>query len=332
MKYKCVVASKRGGPEVLEDVEKDLHDPKSGEVQIKVLAAPVSLPDVEARYGHSPFKLKTPFVPGYAVVGEVDAVGAGVAQTTVGERVAALTVYGGYSEYIYLEEKQLIPVPPALDPVETAPLILNYLVAYQTLHRSAKVKSGGKVLIIGASGGIGTAFLQLGMLANIKIYGIASKSKHKVLVEYGATPIDYRTQDFVDVIHTAEPEGIDAVFDGIGRQYIKRAFSLLREGGTYVGYSNPLSLSGMFRYLGQVIYLDLLPNGKTAKFYGTGASRLNRRPFEEDWAALFKLLEEGKIRPIIAAKYPILEAAVANELLESGEVIGNIVLSAPELL
>ena len=332
LKYKSVTVIQRGGPEYLQVVENSLLIPEPGEARVKVLSAPVSLPDVEARYGRSPFKLKVPFVPGYAIVGDVDAIGSGIQNTSVGDRVAALTVYGGYAEYIYLREDQLIPVPSALDPAEVAPLILNYIVAYQTLHRTAKVKDGDKVLIIGASGGIGTAYLQLGKLVNLKMYGIASKSKHQILIDYGAIPIDYRSQDFVKVIQQAEPGGLDVVFDGIGGDYIKKSFSLLKMGGIYVGFSNPQSLSGMFRYLGLVLLLNLLPNGRSAKFYGTGSSRLNRKPFLDDWVSLFKLLEQGKIKPIIAARYPLLEAAKANQLLESGEVTGNIVLVAPEAI
>jgi NADPH:quinone reductase-like Zn-dependent oxidoreductase len=331
MRYKSIIVTKKGGPEVLEVFENDLRAPSAGEVRIKVLAAPVCLPDVEARYGRTPFAPKIPFVPGYAIIGIVDAVGHDVANVAVGDRVAALTVYGGYAEYIFLGEEQLIPAPTTVDPAEAVPLILNYIVAYQVLYRSAKVKAGDKVLIIGASGGIGTAFLQLGRLADLTMYGIASKSKHHILTEYGATPIDYRTQDFVEVIREVEPDGLDAVFDGIGGDYIARGFSLLRRGGTFVGYANPLSLSHTFRFLGRVILLNLLPNGRSATYYSTGKSRLNRRPFLEDWAALFKLLEEGKIKPVIAAKFPILEAAKANELLESGQVVGNVVLVAPEL-
>ncbi len=339
MKYKSVIVTRRGGPEVLQVIENDLRMPSAGEARIKILAAPVCLPDVEARYGRSPFKPKIPFVPGYAIIGEVDAVGRqrrpsgeGVARVAVRDRVAALTVYGGYAEYIFLGEEQLIPVPATLDPAEAATLILNYIVAYQTLHRSAKVKAGDKVLIIGASGGIGTAFLQLGQLANLRMYGIASKSKHPILTEYGATPIDYRTQDFVEVIQKAEPDGLEAVFDGIGGDCIQRGFSLLQRSGTYVGYANPLCLSRTFRFLGEVILLNLLPNGRSAKYYGTGSSRFNRRPFLEDWATLFKLLEEGKIKPVIEKKFPILDAAQANGLLESGKVTGNLILLAPELL
>ncbi len=332
MKYKSVVATRRGGPEVLQIVENDLRAPADGEVRVKVLAASVSLPDVEARYGRSPFPVRTPFTPGYSMVGTVDAVGVGVTQAKAGDHVAALTAYGGYSEYVYLPEKKLIPVPPALDPAEVVPLILNTIVAYQTLHRSAKVKAGDTVLIIGASGGIGTAFLQLGRIAGLKMYGLASKSKHAVLAEYGATPIDYRDQDFVSVIRQMEPGGLDAVFDGMGGDYLMRGFSLLKRGGVWVGYANPFSLSSMLRLFGRVISLNLLPNGRTVKLYGTGASYLDRRPFLEDWAALFELLGEGKIKPVIAARFPILEAAKANELLESGQVIGNIVLLSPDLL
>jgi NADPH:quinone reductase-like Zn-dependent oxidoreductase len=246
--------------------------------------------------------------------------------------MAALTVYGGYSEYVYLSERKLIPVPAALNPAEAVPLILNYIVAYQTLHRSAKVKAGDKVLIIGASGGIGTAFLQLGRIAGLKMYGLASKSKHAALTEYGATPIDYRAQDFVSVIRQREPGGLDAVFDGMAGDYLARGFSLLKRGGIWVGYANPRSFSGMLRLLGRVILLNLLPNGKAVTLYGTGASYLDWRPFLEDWSALFKLLEEGKVKPIMAARFPILEARKANELLESGQVTGNIVLLTPDLL
>lgn len=332
MKYRSVIVTKRGDPEVLQVVENDLRWPSAGEARIKILAAPVCLPDVEARYGRSPFKPQIPFVPGYAIIGVVDAIGEGVTGVAVGDHVAALTVCGGYAEYIFLREERLIPVPTTLDPAEAAPLILNYIVAYQTLHRTAKVKAGDKVLIIGASGGIGTAFLQLGELAYLTMYGIASKSKHHILTEYGATPIDYRTQDFVEVIRKAEPDGLDVVFDGIGGNYIRRGFSLLRRGGTYVGYANPLSVSRTLRFLGQVIWFNLLPNGRHARYYGTGISRFNRRPFLEDWATLFKLLEGRKIKPVIEKKFPILAAARANELLESGTVAGNLVLLAPELL
>jgi NADPH:quinone reductase-like Zn-dependent oxidoreductase len=330
--YKSVVVTKRGGPQVLQVIDNDLRAPSAGEVRVKILATSVCLPDVQHRYGHTPIAPKIPFVPGYALIGVVDAVGEGVTTAAVGDRVGALTVFGGYAEYIYLEEEQQIPVPDALDPAEAVTLILNYIVAYQTLHRSAKVEAGDKVLIIGASGGVGTALLQLGKLANLTMYGIASKRKHGMLTGYGATPIDYHTQDFVEVIRQAEPDGLDAVFDGMVWGYLDRGFSLLRRGGTWVQYGNPLSFSGLLRLLARLVLFNVLPDGRSLKLYGTTTSKFGRGRYLEDWATLFKLLGEGNIKPVIMKKYPILEAVQANELLESGQVIGNVVLVAPELL
>jgi NADPH:quinone reductase-like Zn-dependent oxidoreductase len=332
MKYKSVIVTKRGGPDVLQVVENELRDPAAREVRIKVLAAPGCLPDVTARYGQTPFCPKVPFTPGYAVMGTIDATGKDVKNVAAGDRVAALTAFGGYAEYLYWDAERLIPVPKTLDPAKAIPLILNYIVAYQIINRTARVKAGDKVLIIGASGGIGTALLQLGKLAGLKMYGVASRSKHSILTEYGAVPIDYRTQDFVQVIRREEPQGLDAVFDGMAGDYFGRSYSLLRRGGKLVGYGNPQSTAGMLKFLGQIILFSLLPDGRSARPYSTGLLRFEWRQFLDDWATLFKLLEEGKIDPVIAARFPLLEACKANALLESGQVIGNIVLVAPELL
>jgi NADPH:quinone reductase-like Zn-dependent oxidoreductase len=330
MTYKSVIATKRGGPEVLQVIENDLRAPLPGEARIRILATSVCQDDIAARVGNRPFLPKIPFVPGYSILGVVDAIGEGVADVAVGDRVAALTNLGGYAEYIFWDEQKLVHVPATLDPAEAVVLILNYVVAYQVLHRSAQVKPGDKVLIIGASGGVGTAFLQLGRLANLKMYGIASGRKHSILTELGAVPIDYHTQDFVEVIRQAEPNGIDFVFNGMGEEYTERGLAVLRRGGALVFYGAPQSFSRLLLLLAKLALFNLLPNGKAIKGYGT--HRVDVNLLKEDWLALFRLLEEGRIKPIIAERFPILEAAKANELLESGEVIGNVVLVAPELL
>jgi NADPH:quinone reductase-like Zn-dependent oxidoreductase len=330
VKYKSVVATRRGGPQVLQVIENDLRPPAAGEARIKIQATPVCQDDVAVRVGNRPFLAKPPFVPGYSIVGVVDAVGAGVTSVAVGDRVAALTTFGGHAEYIYLAEEKLVHVPASLDPAEAVTLILNYLVAYQILHRVAQIKPGDKVLIIGASGGVGTAFLQLGKLAGLKMYGLASPSKHKALAEYGAIPIDYRTQDFVQVLRQAEPAGLDFVFNGMGEEYFERGLAVLRRGGALVHYGGPQSFSRFLLLVVKFIFYNLLPNGKAIKGYGT--HRLGVDLFKEDWAMLFDLLEEGQIKPVIAARFPILEARKANELLESGRVTGNVVLLASELL
>jgi len=339
MNYKCVMATNIGGPEVLQVVEKELRAPAAGEARLRILAAPVCRPDVTVRtgqalYSGTPLGQKLPFVPGYAIIGDVDAVGAGVSQVAVGDRVGALTVVGGYSEYVYWKSDRLFPVPITLDPAEAAVIVLNYMVAYQSLHRSAAVKADETALLIGASGGIGTALLQLGKLAGLKMYGVASYSKHAILAEYGAVPIDYHTRDFVEVVRQAEPQGIDVVVSGMTSMvYLRGGLSLLRRGGRLVAFGEPDSFAALFRVLGRMLATNLLPTGKTIKLYGTSFYFVgDRKPFLEDWATLFRLLEDGKIKPVIEQKFPILEATQANARLESGQVTGNLVLLAPELL
>jgi NADPH:quinone reductase-like Zn-dependent oxidoreductase len=333
MKYKSVIVTEKGSPEVLKIVENDLRAPLAGEARIRILATCVGRTDIGYRYGNLAFAPKIPFVPGYEVIGVVDAIGQNVTKVAVGDRCAALIGHGGYTEYINLGEEHLVHVPRALDPAEAATLVLNYTTAYQMLHRCAKVKSGDKVLIVGASGGVGTALLQLGKLANLTMYGIASGSGHGVLTELGAIPIDYNTQDFVDVLHRAEPNGLDFVFDGIGGDYVKRGLSVLRGGGKLVEYAPAAGAFALLSGLARLALLNLRRTGKSVEVYGISALyRRDKRPFMDDLSVLFKLLGEGRLEPIISERFPILEAAKANQRLESGKVIGNIVLLAPELL
>jgi NADPH:quinone reductase len=333
MKYKSVVATKRGGPEVLQVVENDLRAPAAGEVRIKVLATGVGRTDINYRYGYSPFSPKVPFVPGYEFMGVVDEVGENVSGFAAGDRVAALTGHGGYTEMIYLGQEHLVHVPLSLAPAEVVTLVLNYVSAYQMLHRVARVKEGDKALVIGASGGMGSALLELGRLAGLKMYGTASPAKHPLLTGLGAIPIDYHAQDLVEVIRRSELDGLDFVFDGMGGENGERGLAVLRRGGKLVGYAAPVGLLTTLRDAVKLISVNILPNGKSAEFYGITALYLrDKKPFMEDLPKLFKLLEESKIKPIITQKFPLLEAAKANELLESGQVSGNIVLLAPELL
>jgi NADPH:quinone reductase-like Zn-dependent oxidoreductase len=330
MKYKSVVVTRRGGPEVIQIVEKDLRSPSEGEARVRVLATPLCQDDVAVRVGNRPFLAKPPFVPGYTFIGVVDAIGEKVTGVTVGDRVAALTNFGSHAEVIYWNAKELVHVPESLDPAEAVTLILNYLVAHQILHRVVQVKAGDKALIVGASGGCGTAFLQLGKLAGIKMYGLASPSKHHILAEYGAVPIDYHTQDFVEVIQQAEPNGLDFVFNGMGEEYIERGLAVLRRGGVLAHYGAPQSFARLLWLVVKLIFHNIWPNGKAIKGYGTHREDISA--FKEDWSHLFKLLQEGKIKPVIDRKFPLLEAVKANELLESGQVTGNVVLLATELL
>src|SRR5512141_1623532 len=163
-----------GGPDALQVLEEECPEPKKGEVRVRVRAAGVSLPDIMAREGVHPETPRLPFTPGWDLVGVVDRLGAGVSGIEPGQTVAALPISGAYAELVCLPQRELVPVPSGLDAGEAVSLVLNYVTAYQMLHRSAKVRRGQRVLIHGAAGGVGAALLQLGRLAGVEMYGTCS--------------------------------------------------------------------------------------------------------------------------------------------------------------
>jgi NADPH2:quinone reductase len=186
--------------------------------------------------GNYPFAPKIPFVPGYEAVGVVDAIGAGVTGFDVGQRVAALTVYGGFAELLVREAEHFLPVPSGVSDRDAAAVILNYVTAWQMIHRVAKVRTGQTALVTGAAGGVGTATLQLLRLAGVKAYGAASAKKHDTLRLFGATPIDYREGPLDCLTRALEPGGVDYVFDAVGGANIGPCIGALRRGGTVVGF------------------------------------------------------------------------------------------------
>ena len=217
MKYRHVVVQRTGGPEVLQVVEDELPAAGTGQARVKILAADVSFSDVNLRRGRFPGAPRPPFSPGYAMVGVVDQLGPKVSEASVGQVVAALTFYGSYGQYIILPARQLVPVPAGVDPAEAVSLVFGYVAAYQMLHRVAHVARGERILVHGAAGGVGTAFLELGHLAGLVMYGTASKRKHSLVVQLGATPIDYQSEDFVArIADLTDGRGVDAAFDPMG--------------------------------------------------------------------------------------------------------------------
>jgi NADPH:quinone reductase len=333
--YKSIMLTKKGTPDVLKLMEQPLRNPDPTEVRIRIICTGVGFTDVIMRYGYYPYApKKLPFAPGYEIIGTIDALGSEVTGWKVGDRVAALTVHGGYAEYIYLSPDDLVAVPDGLDPAEALCLILNYTTAYQMLHRTAKIQKGNTIFLTGASGGVGNAMLELGKLENLKMYGTASKSKFDLVESLGGIPIDYKSQNFVKVVkEKTGGKGVDAAFDGIGTSYLMKTYSLVKKDGVFVsfgitgsiknGKSALLPLINSFTSLGLT---RILP-GKKSIFYGiTAIYRKDKQPFKADLPKLFTLLKEGKLHPVIATKMPFTEARQANEMLEKGQVNGKIIL------
>src|SRR5437762_5035591 len=210
--------------------KKSAPSQRMGEVRVRVLAAGVSLPDLLMREGVHPEAPRLPFTPGWDLVGVVDRFGDGISGLEPGQIVAALPIRGAYAEFVCLPQRELVPVPSGLDAAEAVSLVLNYVTAYQMLHRSAKVRRGQRVLIHGAAGGVGSALLQLGRLAGLEMYGTCSSQNASAVSDLGGIPIDYRQLDFVNEIHRLTGEGVDVVLDSIGGTHIWRSRKALRPG------------------------------------------------------------------------------------------------------
>jgi NADPH2:quinone reductase len=343
VKHTRLIVTHYGGPDALQAVEEECPEPKKGEVRVKVLAAGVSLPDIMAREGVHPETPRVPYTPGWDLVGVVDRLGDGGSGVEPGQTVAALPIHGAYAEFVCLPEGELVPVPPGLDPAEAVSLILNYVTAYQMLHRAAKVKPGQRVLIHGAAGGVGSALMQLGRLAGLTMYGTCSARGASAVTELGGIPIDYQHQDFVQEIHRLTGEGVDVVFDGIGGSHIWRSRKALRRGGRVVAYGLTGMLSGgrlasgrsggRHRFRGIAIFALyivggwLLPGRRRVVPYSIQTlKRLRPAVFRQDLIALFDLLKQQKIKPLVAQRLPLAEARQAQELLGKGGVTGKIVL------
>jgi NADPH:quinone reductase len=347
LKHTRIIVTHYGGSEALQVLEEECPEPQRGEVLVKVLAAGVALPDVMAREGVHPETPKVPFTPGWDLVGVVDRLGAGVSGIEPGQLVAAMPIHGAYAQYFCLPQRELIPVPSGLDAAEAVSLVLNYITAYQMLHRSARARPGQRVLIHGASGGVGTALLQLGRLAELEMYGTCSSRGAAAVSELGGIPIDYQHQDFVQEIRRLTRDGVDAVFDPIGGRHLWQSREALRNGGRVVGYGNTSALRGeglasgrsgrRNRLHGIPIYLLyiaggwLLPGRKRVVPYSIQTlKRLRPALFRQDLMTLLDLLRQKKIKPLVAQRFPLTEARRAQELLGKGGVLGKIVLVCNE--
>jgi NADPH2:quinone reductase len=347
VRHTRIIVTHYGGPDTLEVVEEECPEPKRGEVRVRVLAAGVALPDILAREGVHPETPKAPFTPGWDLVGVVDRLGDGVTGTgpsgiQPGQIIAAMPISGAYAEFVCLPQRELVPVPAALDAAEAVCLVLNYITAYQMLHRSAKVRAGQRVLIHGAAGGVGSALLQLGRLAGLEMYGTCSSRGAQTVRDLGGIPIDYQQQDFVKEIQRLTGEGVDVVFDGIGGSNLWRSREALRPGGKVVAYGFTAKLrggrmasghSGRHRFreaavLGSYVVRNwFLPGRKRMSPYSIQTlKRLKPAWFREDLTTLLDLLHQQKIKPLIARRFPLAEARQAHELLGEGGVTGKIVL------
>ena len=333
MRTRAVVIPRFGGPEVLELREVELPRPRRGQVRVRVQASGVAYGDLMRRRGVLA-PLRRPFTPGYDVAGVVEALGPGVDPSWRGARVAAMMPtpgIGGYAEHVRLPASRLARVPDAVPFDEAVCLSLNYITAHQLLHRFARVRRGDRILVHGAAGGVGTALLQLAARLDLDVHGTASAKKHALVRSLGARPIDYRAEDFVEVIRERTGgEGVAAVFDGIGGAHLRRSHAVLARGGTLVsfGVSGERGLGGIARTLGHFVSLALRPDGRRVRFYAiTATPGAFPAQCRDDFEALLGMRARGEVAPVVAARLPLERADEAHRMLETSAVMGKVVLT-----
>ena len=344
MSWKHVRISRFGGPEVLEVVEETtILDPGPGEVRIKVLAAGTGFTDTFIRRGRYPdFKGPLPFTPGYEIVGIVEMCGPGVSEPQQGETVADLCVVGGYAEYAIRPVGFLVPVPSGVDAAEAACIPLAYLTAFQMLTRCCRLPPGAAILVIGASGTVGTAILDLARHFRLTAIGSCSAANIPVVESFGATAIDYRAEDFVEAVRrlTASRHGgagVDAAFDAIGGPHFARSFACLAPGGLLVGYGSQTMAVGRESLISAGLGLLRLRvwgafsgrfNGRRAVWYSVTSRRLTHpAEFMADMAALFELLRSRAIHPVVVDRLPLEAARDVHQRIDAGGLGGKIVLT-----
>lgn len=267
----------------------------------------------------------------------MEELGAGCSSLRPKNRVAALMVWDGYAERVCIAEPKAIRVPADLDPAEVVSLVFPYMTAYQLLHRVAKARSRETVPVHGATGRVGTAVLELGALAGLRIYGTASTAGCPSVERLGGVAIDHRREDFLARVRELTGDGVDVALDGIGGGLSLRSYRALRPGGRLViighystlahGRKNRRGWISWYASTAGVGLLGLLSRRRTVLAYRIAKLR-DRHPdwFRDDLVELVELMRQGEVHPVVAERLPLADARHAHEPLGRSAREGRLVL------
>lgn len=321
---RCVEIREAGGPDVLVPATRPLPAPRAGEVLIRVAAAGVNRPDVLQRQGVYPPPPGASDIPGLEVAGVVEAVGEGVTTVATGDRVCALLSGGGYAEYAVTDARLCLPVPRDFDDIQAAALPETIFTVWHNVFQRGGLLAGETFLVHGGTSGIGTTAIQLAKAFGATVFATAgSPEKCQACRDLGADiAIDYRAEDYVEVVRQKTGKGVDVILDMVGGDYIQRDMKAMAPGGRHVSIA----------FLkGSKVQVDLMPMMlKRLTFTGS----VLRSRSNDDKAAIaaelrdtvWPLFDQGIIKPVIHKVFPLAEAATAHHLMESSAHIGKLVL------
>jgi NADPH:quinone reductase-like Zn-dependent oxidoreductase len=324
---KQVVIPRYGPPDVLE--VRDAPEPavKPGTVRIRVKAAGINFSDLLARQGLYPGSPKPPAVVGYEVAGERDD----------GEKVVALTKFGGQSEIVVVPEAFVFPLPHNWSFEEGAAFPVVYLTAHHMLTRVAGARKGESVLVHAAAGGVGLAVAELGRLFGLRVIGLASAGKHEILRTYGVEPLDARDPEWPRAVRDLAPDGVDIVLDAVGGDSWRYGYNLLAPVGRLVCYGAQQLSTGRGRNLLRTAWnvvrwprfglIGMMSQNRAVLGVNIGTLWDRTEILRPQVEALLRFAAEGKIRPRVDRVFRFDDAAAAHQYIHERRNVGKVILA-----
>ena len=334
---KKVIYPKIGGPESIQIVEHTLDDLASNQVKVRVHRAGINFADLMMRQGLYGSNPDFPFTPGYEVSGEVMEYGEHVNWIEKGQRVIAMTGFGGYSEEVIVDAKRIVPIPDSISYDQAAAMPVTYGTAYHMLIYLGGLKPGDSVLIHHAAGGVGTAAAQICQAFGAGlIIGTASKPKKEFVESLGMYFVDKDQDDFVEVCkNLTEGKGVHQAIDPVAGKHLMRSYNALRNGGKLhcFGASSAvpnerrsmIAAFNMWRNTPKFNPMDMMTSNKSV--FGVHMGRMDDETiFENHLSDLGKLMEQGKIKPIIDSVWRFDEVAEAQRYIHNRKNKGKVLL------
>ncbi|MBJ6371687.1 NADPH:quinone oxidoreductase family protein [Sedimentitalea arenosa] len=328
---KAMLSTAPGGPETLELTDLPDPAPRKGEVRIRVRAAGVNFPDTLMIRDLYQVKPPRPFAPGGEVAGEIDAVGEGVSGLSVGDRVLALSGFGGFATHLTIDAGRVIPIPDAMPYEDAAAFIFTYGTSHHALKDRAHLKQGESLLILGAAGGVGAAAIELGKAAGAKVIAaVSSDEKATFCKSLGADEtivypreLDRDAQKALsaEIKKLAGPDGVDVVYDAVGGEYAEPAIRALAWEGRFLVVGFPAGIPKI------PLNLTLLKGSQIVGVFWGASTMRDPKGHAQNVSELFALYAEGKIKPQISARFPLAQAAEALTLMQDRKVMGKVVLT-----
>ena len=323
-------------PEGLQITTRELPDPRPDQAVVRVEATGVSFAEQQMRRGKYYDQPPFPFVPGYDLVGTIERLGDGGRDLSVGRRVAALTKTGAWADRVVLDTAELTPVPDGVDAAAAETVVVNGVTALRML-RTARVRSGETIVVLGAAGGVGSTLVQLARHRGIRVIGTAGPSAQERVRALGAIPVDYRNEDVPARVRELAPNGVAAVFDHIGGPGISDSWRMLARGGALISYgtASTRDVAGnarvpVLKLLARLLAWNALPNGRRAKFFNLWAGARNRDRYRaqlrRDLGEVLQLLQQGAIDAQIARRFALRDAGAALRCAEQGALVGKVIL------